>query len=245
ASRCPARSCHRSSPARPDMRFFKARAIKPPGYACAAGAGRCEPPERDCCHILRYLHTRMRRSWGCLCVDEVIAVVKIDRILAAPRAEGPSQKHCRAWNRVRPCSDDAPAECPGLLDAGPKPGPDRGVRSVVYRSAHGSAHFHAADLDRRLGGAGGGHGARSAWFRHPYRRGAPAVHPVWAVRCDRDAARGDFLDFGKKAIDGPRKSVTVLARGGAPSRDSCRERLPRRSSITAHLWTHPSRCPSS
>src|SRR5262245_43277653 len=158
----------------------------------------------------------MRRSWGCLCLDEVIAVVKIDRILAAPRPAGPSHKHRRAWNRIRPCSDDAPAECPGLLDAGPKPGPDRGVRSVVYRRAHGSAHFHAADLDRRLGGAGGGHGGRSAWFRHPYRGGAPAVHPVWAVRRDGDAARADFLDFDKKAIDGLRKSVTIhLARDGA------------------------------
>jgi hypothetical protein len=40
------------------------------------------------------------------------------------------------------------------------------------------------------------------------------------VRCDRDAARGNFLDFSKKAIDGPRKSVTIhLARDGAPSRE--------------------------
>jgi hypothetical protein len=38
------------------------------------------------------------------------------------------------------------------------------------------------------------------------------------VRRDGDAARGDFLDFDKKAIDGSRKSVTILARG-APSRE--------------------------
>src|SRR5262245_51705823 len=156
----------------------------------------------------------MRRSWGCLCVDEVIAVVKIGCILPASQPAGPSHKYRRAWNRIRPCSDDAPAECPGLLDAGPKPRPDRGVRSVVYRSADGSAHFHAADLGRRLGGAGGGHGGRSAWFRRPYRRGAAAVHPVWAVRRDGDAARGFFLDFDEKAINGSRISVTIpLARG--------------------------------
>jgi hypothetical protein len=40
------------------------------------------------------------------------------------------------------------------------------------------------------------------------------------VRRDGDAARGDFLDFDKKAIDGSRKSVTIhLARDGAPSRE--------------------------
>src|SRR5262249_57471553 len=145
-----------------------------------------------------------------------VGVVKIERIWGGRGGGGQSQKHRRAWSRVRPCSDDAPAECPGLLDAGPKPGPDGGVRSVVYRGAHGPAHFHAADLDRRLGGAGGGHGGRSARFRHPYRGGAPAVHPVWAVRRDGDAARGDFLDFDKKAIDGSRKSVTIhLTRDGA------------------------------
>src|SRR5262249_32651559 len=136
----------------------------------------------------------MRRSCGRLRADEVIAVVKIGCVLATPYLAEPSHTHGLAWYRIRPCSDDASAQCPGILDAGPKPGPDRGVRSVVYRSAHGSAHFHAADLDRRLGGAGGGHGGCPAWLRHPYRRGAPAVHPVWAMRRDGDAARGDFLD---------------------------------------------------
>src|SRR5262249_29040678 len=116
--------------------------------------------------------------------------------------------------------------------AGPKPRPDRGVRSVVYRRAHGSAHFHAADLDRRLGGAGGGHGGCPAWLRHPYRRGAPAVHPVWAMRRDGDAARGDFLDFDEKAINGSRKSVTIhLAHDrGALTRKIVHRGLRRRSS---------------
>src|SRR5262249_52627259 len=189
----------------------------------------------------------MRRSCGCLCADEVIAVVKIGCVLAAPYLPKPSHTHCLAWYRVRACSDDASAQCPGVLDARPECRPDYDVRSVVYRSAHGSAHFHAADLDRRLGGAGGGHGGRSAWFRHPYRRGAPAVHPVWAVRRDGDAARGDFLDFDKKAIDGSRKSVTIhLVRDGrALTRMIGESGFGVEAAVTAQLWTHPSRCRSS
>jgi hypothetical protein len=43
---------------------------------------------------------------------------------------------------------------------------------------------------------------------------------VWAVCGDCNAARGHFLDFDKKAIDGSRKSVTIhLARDGSPSRE--------------------------
>src|SRR5262249_31972411 len=151
----------------------------------------------------------MRRSWGCVCVDEVIAVVKIDGILAAPRPAEQSHKHCRAWNCGRPCSDDASAERPGLLDAGPKSRPDRGIRSVVYRSAHSSAHFHAADLDWRLGGARRSHDAGPKRSRRPARGGLAAIHPVWTMRRNRDAARGDFLGFNKKAIDGPRKNLTI------------------------------------
>src|SRR5262249_27624565 len=49
------------------------------------------------------------------------------------------------------------------------------------------------DLDRRLGGAGRANGGSSAWFRHPGRRGAAAVHPVWTVRRDRDTAGGNLL----------------------------------------------------
>src|SRR5262249_23143575 len=169
----------------------------------------------------------MCRNWGCLCADEVITVVKIGCLLAAPQLAAPSHTHGLAWHRVRPCSNDASAQCPGVLDARPKPRPCYDVRSVVYRRTHGSAHFHAADLDRRLGGAGRGHGGRFAWFRHPYRRGSPAVHPVWAVRRDRDAARGHFLDFDKKAIDESRKKVTILARGGASSPKDSAGRLRR------------------
>src|SRR5215467_545632 len=167
----------------------------------------------------------MRRSCGCLRADEVIAVVKIGCVLAAPYLAEPSHTHRLAWYRIRPCSDDASAQCPGVLDAGPGPRLDHDVRSVVYRRADGSAHFHAADLNRRLGGAGGGHGGCSAWFRHSYRRGAPAVHPVWAVRRDCDAARRNFLDCNKKAVDGSRKSVTIyLARNDAPARERQVER---------------------
>src|SRR6516225_1612834 len=107
----------------------------------------------------------MRRSCGCLCADEVIAVVKIGCVLAAAYLAKPSHTHCLAWYRVRACSDDASAQRPGVLDARPEPRPDYDVRSVVYRRAHGSAYFHAADLGWRLGGAGGGYGGRSAWFR--------------------------------------------------------------------------------
>src|SRR5262249_33494390 len=49
------------------------------------------------------------------------------------------------------------------------------------------------DLDRRLGGAGRANGGSSAWFRHPDRRGAAAVHSVWTVRRDRDTAGGNLL----------------------------------------------------
>src|SRR5262249_44490720 len=162
----------------------------------------------------------MRRSCDCLCSDEVIAVVEIGCVLAASYLAEPSHTHCLAWYRVRPCSDHASAQCPGVLDAGPKPRPDYDVRSVVYRRAHGSAHFHAADLGRRLGSARRSHGGGSKRPRRPARRGLAVLYPVWTVRRDRDAARGDFLGFNKKAIGGSRKSVTIhLARDGAPSRE--------------------------
>src|SRR6516225_5531603 len=151
----------------------------------------------------------MRRSCGCLCPDEVIAVVKIGCVLAAPYLAEPSHTHRLAWYRVRPCSDGASAQCPGVLDAGPEPRPDCDVRSVVYRRAHGSAHFHAADLSRRLGGARRSHGGSPARPRRPYGGGLAVLHPVWTVRRDRDAARCDFLGFNKKGSDGSRKSVTI------------------------------------
>src|SRR5215813_12065028 len=151
----------------------------------------------------------MCRSWGCLCADEVIAVVKIGCVLAAPYLAEPSHTHRLAWYRVRPCSDDASAQCAGILDAGPEPRPDHDVRSVVYRRAHGSAHFHAADLGRRLGSARRSHGRGLAQPRRPIRGGPAVLHPVWAVCGDCDATRGNFLDFDKKAIDESQKSVTV------------------------------------
>src|SRR5262249_50444812 len=142
----------------------------------------------------------MRRSCDCLCSDEVIAVVEIGCVLAASYLAEPSHTHCLAWYRVRPCSDHASAQCPGVLDARPKPRPDYDVRSVVYRRSHGSAHFHAADLDRRLGGPGGGHGGRTAWSWHPNRRGPSGIRPVWAVRRDCGAAGVDFLGFNEKPV---------------------------------------------
>src|SRR5262249_57683065 len=151
----------------------------------------------------------MCRSRGCLCANEVITVVKIGCFLAAPQLAAPSHTHRLACYRVRPCSDDASAQCPGLLDAGPEPRPDCDARSVVYRRAHGSAHFHAADLGRRLGSARRSHGGGPARPRRPARGGLAHLHPVWTVRRDRDAARCDFLGFDKKAIDGPRNTVTT------------------------------------
>src|SRR6516165_12451998 len=189
----------------------------------------------------------MRRSCGCLCADEVIAVVKIGCVLAAPYLAKPSHTHCLAWYRVRACSDDASAQRPGVLDARPKYRPDYDVRSVVYRRAHGSAHFHAADLSRRLGGARRSHGGSPARPRRPYGGGLAVLHPVWTVRRDRDAARGDFLGFNKKAIDGWRKSVTIhLVRDGrALTRMIGESGFGVEAAVTAQLWTHPSRCRSS
>jgi hypothetical protein len=64
------------------------------------------------------------------------------------------------------------------------------------------------------------------------------------VRRDGDAARGDFLDFDKKAIDEPRKSVTMLARCSL-TRKIVHSGFGVEAAITAQLWTHPSRCRSS
>src|SRR5262245_56344929 len=188
----------------------------------------------------------MRRSCGCLRADEVIAVVKIGCVLAAPYLTEPSHTHRLAWYRIRPCSDDASAQCPGILDAGPEPRPDHDVRSVVYRRAHGPAHFHAADLGRRLGSARRSHGRGVARSRRPARGGLAVLHPVWTVRCDRDAARGNFLGFRKKAIDGPRNNVMFqLARAGAPHAKEGGEPLRRRSWPHCAVVDAPSRCPSS
>src|SRR6266436_4239125 len=161
----------------------------------------------------------MRRSRGCLCADEVIAVVKIGCLLAAPELAAPSHTPGLPRNRIRACSNDAPAERPGVLDARPGPRPGYDLRSVVYRRPHGSAHFHAADLGRRLGGARRSHGGGPARTWRPVRGGPAVLDPVWAVRRDCHAARRNFLDCNKKALDGRRKRLTIrLARDRAPTR---------------------------
>src|SRR5262245_24809626 len=161
----------------------------------------------------------MRRSCGCLCADEVITAVKIGRVLAAPDLAETSHTLCLAWYRVRPRSDDAPAQRRGVLDAGPEPRPDCDVRSVVYRRAHGSTHFHAADLGRRLGGARRSHGGGPARPWRPIRGGPAVLDPIWAVRRDCDAARRNFLDCNQKVVDGRRKPLrTGLARDPTPTR---------------------------